>query len=93
MDLHGTLLVPTDIEAAWDDWLTAFHSCMGECGLTMSREGFKDHLGDLFDRPVPEPGGAEASVFERRVKDLGERLGLEIDLGYLRRMVDHVIGV
>jgi HAD superfamily hydrolase (TIGR01509 family) len=92
-DLHGTLLVPTDIEAAWDDWLTAFHSCMGKRGLTMSRGEFKDQIGDLFDRPVPDPGDAEASVFERRVKDLGERLGLEIDLGYLRRMVDHVIGV
>ena len=92
-DLHGTLLVPTDIEAAWDDWLTAFHSCMGECGLTMSREEFKDQIGDLFDRPAPEPEDAEASTFERRVKDLGERLGLEIDSGYLRLMIDHVIGV
>lgn len=92
-DLHGTLLVPTDIEAAWEDWLKAFHSCMAECGLKMSREEFKDQLGDLFDRPVPEPGNAEASTFERRVKDLGERLGLEIDSEYLRLMIDHVIGV
>jgi FMN phosphatase YigB (HAD superfamily) len=92
-DLHGTLLVPTDIEAAWDDWLTAFHSCMRERGLTISREEFKDQIGDLFDRSAPELGDAEASVFERRVKDLGERLGLEIDLGHLRWMVDHVIGV
>ncbi len=92
-DLHGTLFVPTNIEAAWDDWLTTFHSCMGECGLKMSREEFKEQIGDLFDRPVPESEDDETSVFERRVKDLGERLGCEIDLEYLSRMVDQVIGV
>ncbi len=92
-DLHGTLLVPTDIEAAWDDWLTTFHSCMEECGLKMSSEEFREQIGDLFDRPMTEPEDDEMSVFERRIKDLGERLGLEIDLEYLSQMVDQVIGV
>ena len=92
-DLHGTLLVPTDIDAAWDDWLTAFHSCMRERGLKMSRDEFKELIGDLFDRPAPDPRDADASTFERRVIDLGERLGLEIDIEYSRWMVDHVIGV
>ncbi len=92
-DLHGTLLVPINIDAAWNDWLTAFHSCMGECGLKMSKEEFKEHIGDLFDRPAPDKGDAKASTFERRVIDLGKRLGLEIDEEYLRQMIDYVIGV
>jgi HAD superfamily hydrolase (TIGR01509 family) len=92
-DLHGTLFVPTNIEAAWEDWFTTFHSCMEECGLKMSSEEFKEQIGDFFDRPMPEPEDDETSVFERRIKDLGERLGLEIDLEYLSQMVDQVIGV
>lgn len=92
-DLHGTLLLSPDIDAAWEDWLTAFHSCMTDCGLSMSREEFTRHAEDLFEGPAPEPRGEGMSDFERRVMDLGERLGLEIDRGYLRWMVEHVIGV
>ncbi|UCH57691.1 MAG: HAD family hydrolase [Candidatus Bathyarchaeota archaeon] len=92
-DLHGTLLLSPDLDAAWEDWLKAFYSCMVECGLSMSREEFAEEMEDLFDKPMPESSGTGLSVFERRVMDFCDRLGLVIDRDYLRWMVDHVIEV
>ena len=40
-DLHGTLLISDDISKAWAEWREAFHGCMVDCGLKISREEFQ----------------------------------------------------
>jgi HAD superfamily hydrolase (TIGR01509 family) len=92
-DLHGTLLLSSDLSAAWEEWHEAFHAHMTECGLEMSREEFAHYAEDLFEKPEPEYEDAEMSLFERRVKDLGNRLGLDIELERVRRTVEYIIGV
>ena len=79
-DLHGTLLLSSDLAAAWEAWHEAFHKCMTDCGLAMSKEEFAQHTERLFDGPEPEIEHAEMSLFERRVKDLCGRLGLEVGI-------------
>jgi HAD superfamily hydrolase (TIGR01509 family) len=92
-DLHGTLLLSSDLSAAWEEWHEAFHAHMTECGLDMSREEFARYAEDLFEKPEPEYENAEMSLFERRVKDLGNKLSLDIELERVRRTVEHIIGV
>jgi HAD superfamily hydrolase (TIGR01509 family) len=92
-DLHGTLLLSPDFSAAWEEWHDAFHLRMTEHGLTMSREEFKPYTEGLFKMPEPEYVNAEMTLFERRVKDLGDRLDLDIDHGHIRRTVEHIIEV
>ena len=92
-DLHGTLLLSSDLAAAWADWLEAFHACMAERGLSMSKEEFTPYAEGLFEKPESEYENPEMTLFERRVKDLGHRLGLDIDREHVRRTVEHIIGV
>ena len=92
-DLHGTLLLSSDLASAWEDWLEAFHACMAERGLSMSKEEFTPYAEGLFEKPEPEYENAEMTLFERRVKDLGHRLGLDIDREHVRWTVEHIIGV
>ncbi len=92
-DLHGTLLLSPDFSVAWEEWHDAFHLRMAEHGLTMSREEFRSYAEGLFKMPEPEYKNTEMTLFERRVKDLGDRLGLDIDHGHIRRTVEHIIEV
>lgn len=92
-DLHGTLLLSPDLYTAWEEWHDAFHERMTEHGLTMSREEFTPYAEGLFESPEPEYENAEMTLFERRVKDLSDMLGLEIDHEHVRRTVEYIIGV
>ena len=92
-DLHGTLLLSPDLAAAWEAWHEAFHKCMTDCGLAMSKEEFTQHTERLFDGPEPEIEHAGMSLFERRVKDLCGSLGLDVNREYVLWMVEHIIGV
>ena len=92
-DLHGTLLLSSDLSGAWERWHEAFHGCLSERGLAMSKEEFAQHTERLFDGPEPPVEHAGMSLFERRVRDLCGRLGLDVDRDYLRWMVEHIIGV
>jgi FMN phosphatase YigB (HAD superfamily) len=92
-DLHGTLLLSDDLSAAWEDWINAFHNCMGRNGLRMARIEFVQHLKDFFMKPQLNFIDESFTSFERRVKNLGNKLGLKLDQGTIRGIVDEVISV
>ena len=92
-DLHGTLLVSDDVDAAWERWVRAFHREMKLRGASVTLDEFKKNLETLFNAPEPgyrEPG---MTLFMRRVKALGHRLGVDIPSGEIRPIVDSIIRV
>ncbi|MDH5795580.1 MAG: HAD family hydrolase [Candidatus Bathyarchaeota archaeon] len=90
-DLHGTIILSPDLPAAWARWLTALHSCMVRHGLSMPVEEFAPCIEIFFERPSPDFADEGLSLYERRLKDLGRRLGLNLDNNTLRAMVNHTI--
>jgi HAD superfamily hydrolase (TIGR01509 family) len=92
-DLHGTLLVSPDLSKAWADWFTAFHTCMMGAGVTLSKQEFTTCLESFFEKPVYKSEDNELSVFERRIKDLSSRLGLELSYRDIHRIAATIIGV
>ena len=92
-DLHGTLVISDDISKAWEEWREAFHGCMVDRGLKTSMQEFRAEVEDLFEKPEPDYDAPGLSVFERRVMELCNRHGLEMDREYMTRMIDHIIGI
>lgn len=91
-DLHGTLLLSSDLSKAWADWLTAFHAGMTNAGLTILKQEFKTYLENFFKSPEPESQNAELSIFERRIKDLSNRLGLKLSNRDIHQITSTIIG-
>ena len=92
-DLHGTLLLSDDIDGAWDRWARAFHVAMEEKGADIAFDVFREMLQNLFEGPEPdfiEPG---FSLFMKRVKVLGEQLGIDLPKVEVRPLVDSIIRV
>jgi len=92
-DLHGTLLVSDDVDAAWERWVRALHREMTARGAAVTLDGFKKHLETLFNAPEPEYSEPGMTLFMRRVKALGHSLGVEIPSEEVRPLVDSIIRV
>lgn len=90
-DLHGTIMLSPDLSAAWARWFTALHTCMARQGSSISREEFAPYVEAFFEKPRPDFADQGLSLYERRLRDLGHRLGLDLDLRTLRSIVDHTI--
>lgn len=92
-DLHGTLLLSDDVDAAWESWVQAFHREMTLRGATATLDEFKMHLETLFNAPEPEYTEPGMTLFMRRVKALGHSLGVDIPSEEVRPLVDSIIRV
>jgi len=92
-DLHGTLLLSDDVDAAWENWVQAFHSEMTAKGARATLEEFKIHLDSLFNASEPEYRAPGMTLFMRRVKTLGHALGVDIPSPEIRPLVDSIIRV
>jgi HAD superfamily hydrolase (TIGR01509 family) len=83
-DLYGTLLVFGDMHAAWADWLSALHRCLGEAGLRIDRDSLARHCDGFFTRTEP-PAIKGLTVFEARIQALAQQLNVEMDLEQVGR--------
>jgi len=92
-DLHGTLLLSDDVDAAWERWAQAFHREMKLRGAEATLEEFKVHLETLFNAPEPQYKEPGMTLFMRRAKELGHSLGVEIPSEEVRPLVDSIIRV
>jgi len=90
-DLHGTLLLSDDVDASWENWVLEFYSRMRSKGAEVTLTGFKEHLDELFNAPEPEYEEQGMTLFMRRVKALGIRLGIELSKDEIRHLVDSII--
>ena len=57
----------------------------------MSLEEFKNYLANLFESDAPEYDEPGFTLFMRRTKELGHRLGVEIPSAQVRPMVDKLV--
>jgi HAD superfamily hydrolase (TIGR01549 family) len=92
-DFHGTILLSPDIDGAWENWARAFYSRMKGFGLCLSREGFNVFLKDLFNKPEPEFKEKGMSLFERRVNELCDELGVQVSRPEAKEMIEEIINV
>jgi HAD superfamily hydrolase (TIGR01509 family) len=92
-DLHGTILLSDDIDAAWANWAKKFHEAMQEKGADISFDDFKQLLQNLFEGPEPDFNDTNFTLFMKRVKQLGQSLKLNLPDDEIRPLVDKIIRV
>jgi len=92
-DLHGTLLLSDDVDAAWDRWARAFHAELVKRGASMPLKEFKAALDSLYNDPELVSHQPGLTLFERRVKGFCENLGIEVPRDELRSLVETIIDV
>ncbi len=92
-DLHGTILLSDDIDAAWSNWAHSFHEAMQEKGAEISFDEFKQLLQNLFEGPEPKFDDTNFTLFMKRVKQLGKSLKLNLPDEEIRPLVDKIIRV
>ncbi|HEX9915513.1 MAG TPA: HAD family hydrolase [Candidatus Bathyarchaeia archaeon] len=92
-DLHGTLLLSDDVDAAWDRWATAFHAELVKRGATMPLKEFKAALGSLYNGSEHIANQPGLTLFERRVKGFCDHLSMEVPHSELRPLVENIIDV
>ncbi len=90
-DLHGTLLLSDDVDKAWENWVHAFHNEMITRGAKIEFDEFTECIANLFESDAPDFDEPGFTLFMRRVKELGHRLGLEIPSEEIRPMVDKLV--
>jgi putative hydrolase of the HAD superfamily len=90
-DLYGTLLIYGDMSAAWSDWLTAFHACLCDHGLSISRESFASHCDQFLAHDEPPDNGSGMSALERRIQALGAELDIMLDPGETRQVANKIV--
>lgn len=77
-DLYGTLLCFGDMQAAWMDWMHAFHESLVPHGLRISPAEFALQCDGFFTQPDPERRDGAFIIFEARVEALCADLGIEV---------------
>jgi len=92
-DLHGTILLSDDVDQAWETWVHAFMDEFSSRGLELGFDEFKGYLQNLFESDAPEFDEPGFTLFMRRVKELGHRIGVDFASDEIRPMVDRLVRV
>jgi putative hydrolase of the HAD superfamily len=87
-DLYGTLLCYGNVQAAWTDWLNAFHEGLIPHGLRMSPAEFPMLCDGFFTKPEPQRRNSAFTIYDARVDALCHELGLEVPPGDISRIAD-----
>jgi HAD superfamily hydrolase (TIGR01509 family) len=90
-DLHGTILLSDDVDFAWKTWAYAFLDEFTQRGAEVAFEEFKGYLKNLFESDAPDFNEPGFTLFMRRVKELGNRLSIEIPSEDIRPIVDRLV--
>ena len=85
-DLYGTLLRYGDMEAAGESWFHAIRRELVASGRTFDEETLIRVCEEFLLQPEPPVQDDGLTVYERRIRELGLELGLELELEELRRI-------
>jgi len=83
-DLCGTLLTYCDMDAFWEQWLDISYACFKKSGLELSRERFSQACDGMFNKPSPPQDKDGLTLYERRIKRLGEEMGQSMSVAELQ---------
>lgn len=92
-DLFGTLLIYGDMECAWQDWLSIFHSLLKQCGLTMPQGEFAQCCNGFFTRKAPRKESGGLTVYELRIQNLCHDLSLTLTSNKIKTIADKTVAV
>ena len=77
-DLYGTILVYGDMKMAWEEWFDSIRDSLKEFGVKVEKGRLRTICTGFFSKPEPPMDGAkELTPYERRIRALGEQLGVE----------------
>ena len=92
-DLFGTLLIYGDMEQAWSDWLSEFHSRLKQNGLTITQEKFARCCNGFFSRKAPKKENDHLTVYELRIQDLCNDLNLSVESKKIKKIADSTAAI
>jgi HAD superfamily hydrolase (TIGR01549 family) len=87
-DLYGTLLVYGDMTAAWAAWLEQLHVCCIAAGSSITIEELAEKCDGFFTREEPESPSHGLTVYERRIEELCDAIGITMSHEQLRAAAD-----
>ncbi len=90
-DLFGTLLIYSEMQKAWDDWLLALFMNFKNLGLKLSQKSFALECDGIMNKPVPTYDEVELTIYEKRLYTLGLNLNLKLEKDTIRKMVNESI--
>ncbi len=79
------------MNGAWESWVHAFHDEMVGRGASVGFDEFRGYLANLFESDAPGFDESGFTLFMRRVKELGHRLGVDIPSDEVRPLVDILV--
>jgi putative hydrolase of the HAD superfamily len=89
-DLYGTLLVYGNMKQAWSDWLSIFYDLLKRLWLNLPKDAFALECDGFFGKVAPLGDENDLTELEWRIKSLGRRLGLELNIDQLRPIADRI---
>ena len=92
-DLFGTLLIYGNMEQAWSDWLSEFHSRLRQNGLTITQEKFARCCNGFFSRKAPQKENDHFTVYELRIQDLCNDLNLSVESKEIKKIADSTAAI
>lgn len=84
-DLCGTLLTYGDMDAAWAYWLEVGFFNFHNAGWKGTLSEFQTACDGLFSLPEPTREDDGLTVYERRLKRLGEKIGCNLTIPQLQQ--------
>ena len=90
-DLFGTLLMYTNMQKAWEDWLIALYKNFKNCGLKISQKSFDFECDGIMSKPVSINGEQHLTVYEKKLFSLGLNLDLKLENENIRKMAEESI--
>ena len=92
-DLFGTLLIYGNMEHAWSDWLSEFHSRLKQNGLNMPQEKFARCCNGFFSRKAPQKENDNLTVYELRIQDLCNDLNLSVESKEIKKIAGNTAAI
>ncbi len=92
-DLFGTLLIYGNMEQAWSDWLSEFHSRLKQNGLTITQEKFARCCNGFFSRIAPKKENDNHTVYELRIRDLCNDLNLSVESKKIKKIAGNTAAI
>lgn len=91
-DVHGTLLLSDDIEAAWGRWLNAYYNSMVGYGITASPEEFRHRVQKTasWNPSFKEQG---YSTFMLQIRTLTQKYNIELTKEEINSLADRLISI
>jgi putative hydrolase of the HAD superfamily len=91
-DLFGTLLVYTNSRKAWEDWLSVLYNNFIKYGYKERKQSFAIRCNGIMSKSEPNYKNLELTIFEQRIFELSQDLGLDIKEKEIRRISNEAVG-